>query len=456
MQQRFWRKIGKISRSQWILFGLIAVGIFLRTYHFGQLLVFASDQARDLGIVKNVLAGHEPWPLLGPDMTGGKGFRLGPIYYYFQLFSAGIFGASAVSQAYPDLLFSILSIPLFYHFLKRYFDENLALALIAVYVFSYFSIEYARFAWNVNLIPFFVLLLLFSLEEFLLDEEKTAWKWIVGAGVALGVGVQLHAILLLLFPAVAFWVFAFLLKRNLQVWKKIVVIIVLALVLNFPQFISEQQTGFANTKTFFGAFFFKSERSGATLPKGLVLDVVCNAQANTHILSSLGNKNICNFLYEKQETSTTYKTKIFLEKGLLSRLGKFFSLLFSAVGLGLLVYNFFRDDLKRRYFSGLILLYSTLYFLIMIPIAPGSRLRYFLPIIFLPFVFLGLLFEFLMKKYPKGYVWMVGAVLLFLLVANVNSMLVKLKDSSCTKETQANFGCNLPLDGAGTKIRVRK
>jgi 4-amino-4-deoxy-L-arabinose transferase-like glycosyltransferase len=456
MQQQFLEKMKKVSRAQWILLGLIAVGIFLRTYHFSQLLVFASDQARDFGIVKNVLSGNSSWPLLGADMTGGRGFRLGPIYYYFQLLSALLFGVSAVSQAYPDLLFAILSIPLLYYFLKRYFSENTTLALTAVYVFSYFSIEYARFAWNVNLIPFFVLLLLISLNEFLVGEEKTAWKWIVGAGVALGVGIQLHAILLLLFPTLAFCGFVFLLRRNRKVWKKIVAIILLALVLNLPQFVSEQQTGFANTKTFFGAFFFKSQRSGGTVFRGLILDVACNAQANTHILSSLGNKNICNFLYSIQETSTTYNTKIKLEKDPLSLFGKFVSLLFSALGLWLLARNFFKDDLRRKYFSGLVLFYSALYFLIMIPIAPGSRLRYFLPIIFLPFVFLGLFFEFWVKKYPKNYAWLVGAVLVFLLAANLNSMWLKLKDSSCTKETQANFGCNLPLDGAGAKIRVRK
>ncbi len=446
MGKKFLGRLEKVSQPHWILFGLIIVGIFLRTYHFQQLLVFASDQARDLELIRNIVIGHNPWPLLGPDMTGGRGFRLGPIYYYFQIISAKIFGVSATSQAYPDLFFSLLSIPLFYYFLKRYFSENVALFSIAIYVFSYFSIEYSRFAWNVNLIPFFVLLLLFSLEEFLAEKEKAHWKWVAGVGIALGIGIQLHAILLLLFPAVVLAVFVFLLARNSQVWKKCIAIILIALSLNIPQFMNEQRTGFSNTKTFFNAFFFKSKRSEGTVFRGLVLDVACNAQANIHILSSLGNKNICDVLYNSQEISTTYNTKIELDRNPWSLLGKLASLLFLVLGVGFLLYRFSKDDGRKKYFSGLLILYGVLYFLIMIPIAPGSRLRYYLPIIFMPFMFISLIFDFFEKKYSKKYIWMIGVIFLFLLTTNINSMFSRLKNSTCTKETQANLGCNLPLN----------
>jgi hypothetical protein len=39
-------------------------------------------------------------------------------------------------------------------------------------------------------------------------------------GIALGVGIQLHAILLVLFPAVALAVFLYLLKNKQIAWKK--------------------------------------------------------------------------------------------------------------------------------------------------------------------------------------------------------------------------------------------
>ena len=108
MEKELLKKLTKKIQAQWIFFSLIMIGIFLRTYHFQQLIVFASDQFRDLELVKSVVNGHNTWPLLGPDMTGGQGFRLGPIYYYFQIISAKVFGVSPISQAYPDLFFSVL------------------------------------------------------------------------------------------------------------------------------------------------------------------------------------------------------------------------------------------------------------------------------------------------------------------------------------------------------------
>jgi 4-amino-4-deoxy-L-arabinose transferase-like glycosyltransferase len=445
MQKELLEKIKNITRSQWILLGLIIVGIFLRTYHLQQLLVFASDQSRDYTIIKNVVNNGASWPLLGPDMTGGRGFRLGAIYYYFQIVSAKIFGVGVTQQAYPDLLFSILSIPLLYYFLKRYFAENVALLSTVIYVFSYFAVEYSRFAWNVNLIPFFVLLFLYSSAEFLLGEEKTHWKWIVSLGIAIGVGIQLHAILLLLLPAMTFFIFLFLFLRNKKVWKKCVAVILIAISLNVGQLISENETGFKNTKTFFTAFIFKSDRTDSTLMKGLELDVACNAQADMHIVSSLGNKSICDFLYGNNEVSTTYNSRIKLDRNPLSLLGKFASLLFSLVGLSFLFYRFLDTNGKRRHLWGLLILYGTLYFLIMIPIAPGSRMRYYLPIIFMPFVFLSFIFEFMMKRYPRKHVYLIGVILVFLLVVNINSMRLRLMAPSCSKEIQTNFGCNLPI-----------
>ena len=378
-------KFRNLSWQDEVFIVLFLVGIFLRSFHFSDWLLVASDQIRDLDLVKNVVLGNHAWPLLGPDMSGGGGFKLGPMYYYFQIISAKIFGVSAASQAYPDLFFSILSIPLLYYFLKRCFSQTAALFSTGVYVFSYFAIEYSRFAWNVNLIPFFVLLFLLSFWEFFSKTEKTPWGWIVAAGISLGVGIQLHAILLLLLPAVTFFVIAIAAKKDYKFWQKVFAIILIAMTLNFGQFVNEQRTNFGNTNAFFDAFFFKSDRTDGSLFKSLELDVACNAQASTHAISSLGDKNICDFLYYG-ERSTTYKSPIHLDMDPISLVGKITSLIFLLSGLAYMAYLFLSPiDKKKKNFYGLIILYSSLYFLVMLPIAPGSRMRYYLPIIFLPF-----------------------------------------------------------------------
>ncbi|MDR3558972.1 MAG: hypothetical protein P4L62_01415 [Candidatus Pacebacteria bacterium] len=114
----------KIPRSALILTVIVLVGVFLRAYNFHAWLDFENDQVRDANLVRSVLQGKALWPLLGPDMTGsGRShnsglFYVGPAYYYFEIISAKIFGASPAAEAYPNLLFAILSIPLFYLFLS--------------------------------------------------------------------------------------------------------------------------------------------------------------------------------------------------------------------------------------------------------------------------------------------------------------------------------------------------
>ena len=102
---------------------------FLRTYNFHDWLKFSNDQARDAFISSQAADKETAWPLVGPYMSySGDGdhveensFHLGPIYYYFQIVSAKIFGNYADKLAYPDVFFGVLSILLLYAFLRIYF-----------------------------------------------------------------------------------------------------------------------------------------------------------------------------------------------------------------------------------------------------------------------------------------------------------------------------------------------
>ncbi len=142
-----------------ILF-IIAGGIFFRAYNFSSWARFNDDQIRDALVVDRMVSGEE-FPIFGPK-AGGTHFNLGPAFYYLEYFSALIFGNTPQSLAYPVLLFSILSIPLFYLIFKKIFNQNISLALTAVFASSFFIIKYSRFAWNMNLIPFLFWLLSIS------------------------------------------------------------------------------------------------------------------------------------------------------------------------------------------------------------------------------------------------------------------------------------------------------
>ncbi len=402
------------------LAAILLLGIFLRVYHFHDWLNFEQDQSRDAVLTDNVISGKIAWPLLGPSMrksnsTGGELFHLGPIYYYFQIISAKIFGNYPDKLAYPDLLFGILTILLLYYFFKKYFSANLSLTLIGLYTISYYAIEYSRFAWNPNSIPFFVTLFLLSLYEFLINKEKTDWIWAVFLGMAIGIGIQLHIILLLLFPATAFFVFAYLLGKNRKIIGRFFLVLTIIFIFNLSQLISEYRNNFVNTK-----IFLSPSSQKMNLLEGFEKDLDYHVEANPYILSSL-NDDTCNFSYirllsgdnNKQFRRSLHDFSFVIEL--------FFGLPFSLFGYVTLIYFLKKErDEKKRYFLGLISLYMLFSFLIMLAVIRTgmNEYRYFIHCFFVPFLFLGFLTQKLVKKHAIFTV----SVFIFLTITNLSSI----------------------------------
>jgi 4-amino-4-deoxy-L-arabinose transferase-like glycosyltransferase len=410
----------KIPRHAWILLAIILIGIFLRTYNFHDWLYFGEDQAHDATITGAAAEGEIAWPLLGADM-GNTNFRLGPMYYYFQIMSAKIFGNTPDVLAYPDLLFSILAIPLFYLFLKRYFDRNIALAVTGIYSISFYMIRYSRFAWNPNPMPFFILLFLLAFLEFIENKEKTKIIWIALIGFSMGIGMQLHAMLLMIMPAFAFLVFIYLMKESRRVWDKWALIFLVIIVLNLGQIISEVKTNCANSKIFLLSFTDKSQSGGAKLLDNLESNIDCHMQANLHIISSLGGVDNCTFYYTKLMSANGRNTFTKIAKsGIGSFIFLFFGIIFSVMAYGLLGYYLKTErDQKKRYFLGLIVLYLSLYFLVMMVSIKEAPLRYFLPASFAPFLFVGLILQFISRKYPSKKIVLSSLILIILIIANL-------------------------------------
>src|SRR4030043_2138603 len=147
-----------------ILAAIVLAAAAIRLWHFNDWLHFGMDQARDANLVSEAAqVGPSHLPLLGP-RAGGTFVRLGPVFYYFQYVSAKIFhSVSPPVFAYPDLLFSVLTTPLFFLFLRHFFSKTTALLVAALYAFNFVMIQFSRFAWNPNSVPFWTLLTFFAL-----------------------------------------------------------------------------------------------------------------------------------------------------------------------------------------------------------------------------------------------------------------------------------------------------
>lgn len=389
-----------------MLVGIIVIGIFFRVYHFHDFLRFNADQSRDATVVSEYLGGTSPLPLLGPK-AGGTDFRVGPAFYYFQIVSAKLFGDAPDVVAYPDLLFSILAIPLLFFFLRKYFDVRISLVLAALFAVSFYAVWYSRFAWNPNSLPFWTLLFLFALHETLVAGRALRWQTASLLGVALGIGVQLHTLSLLFLPFLTIAAFGLLAIQKRLSWKPVFLVFAVAMMLNVPQIASEMRTGGGNMTAFFHGVGAK-EKKGGGIVQNIAKDVVCHVDAVAYMLSSYEIDDGCSL----KSVTKDWNVLIFLGGMVL------------CIGGCLLAFRAFRreKDVSRKYFLGMVFFYLGFSFLVLLPLANEISMRFFLVAIFMPFVLLGLCLEYFMERFPRqGYriaVLMAG----LLIIANVVSL----------------------------------
>lgn len=443
-------KLKHRKRELFFLGVILGVGIFLRTYHFHDWLEFRGDQVRDAYLVSDVVAGRTSWPLLGPFLSSGvteeEAFHVGPIYYYFQIISAKLFGDSPDVLAYPDVLFAILSIPLLYLFLRSYFGKGLSLGLAGLYAISTYIIHYSRYAWSCNPIPFFALLLLLSAFRISERNEKTPWMWMISLGVAWGVGFQLHAITMVVFSILVFLLFLVSIRGSRPMWSGWALVVAVFIMLNLGQIIYEAQTGGANTKALLGFSSSKKHTDIATLIRN---DIDCHIEANFLYLSSFGasfDRTNCGHDFSALITEGPSKPVKNLN-GAINRAVLFVSPLFSIVGYFLFAYYWKREiDEKKGRFLRLVGVYVGLAFLVMLPLSSGKfdDLRYFSFVFFAPFVLLGFLAEFLFEKLPRKYAGIAVASIFSLLAISTLTALaplaVKLSEQGATLARFPVFG----------------
>lgn len=179
---------------------ILLLGAYLRLYHISGYMTFLGDEGRDVLVVKRMIVDHK-FTLLGPTASVG-GFFLGPIYYYFMLPFLWLWRLDPTGPAVMVALFGIATIYLVYRVGRDFFNEWVGLIAASLYALSPLVIAYSRSSWNPNLVPFFSTFLLFVLWRVVV---KNQWRELFWAGIALGIGLQLHYLFSFLFIVTLMW-----------------------------------------------------------------------------------------------------------------------------------------------------------------------------------------------------------------------------------------------------------
>ncbi|MEI7749543.1 MAG: phospholipid carrier-dependent glycosyltransferase [Candidatus Moraniibacteriota bacterium] len=393
---------------------IVGAAVFVRTYHFDDWLYFKMDQSRDALLITNAVEnGPQYLPLLGARAGAVKlkhGFlRLGPIFYYFQYAAGVIFHSTQpYVYAYPDLLFSILAIPLLYLLVRIYFSRRNALLITAMYALSFIIIQYSRFAWNPNSLQFFQLVSFYGLLKFLNEpvEKRKKW-WLATWAAGMTIGSQLHFFGFFSLVGISGLLFIF----HFQLWKKESLLACLkkdtlksigvytgiaVLVFSFfyaPVFISESMRGGQNSKNFIEAL--GSKPAAKPMSDKLVKTVTESIKYYCLVTTSQ-----CYGSNMKDEIPALSVTALIL-----------------LAGAALIVRSLRKKTLTpaERDFLVLLIAWVAVFTILTVPVSFQLRPRFFIVVFAIPFIFLGLVFEYLGERLNVK----VAIALAFLLTAGI-------------------------------------
>jgi hypothetical protein len=369
------------------------------------------DQARDYRIIHAAIEyGPGELPLQGP-RAAGSFLRLGPLLYYLEYGSALVFGDTPAGSVMIILILNVLAIPLFYVFLRRFFDWKLSAGLTGIFAVSLFMIVYSRFGWNPTLIPFFMILFAYALLRVTDDDEKSGW-WLIGASGALVFIANMHFVAFVTVPVIAVIYFIWTRPRiGLKWWFFAVLFFVF---LNIPLIINDVKTGGENFSEFVDVALNRS--SGDDEDTHNIVDkVVRNIDAHTQYYWLILTGDQFAGLPELKDSDI--QCNYDCRKGLVRGVMSFIMIFFGIVGW-VWLYRL-EENVKKKNFLKLVTLWGGIIFLVYTPLAYDIAPRFFLLNAPLMFVMLGFVPKAIGVEYKKSGKVIAIVVIVLCIIANL-------------------------------------
>ncbi|MEW6557143.1 MAG: glycosyltransferase family 39 protein [Elusimicrobiota bacterium] len=172
-------------RKDNIILGIIlVVGFFLRVWHL-DLMEFKQDEA--FACLKAThIANFSEFPLAG--LKSSVGIHNPPLFIYLMAVPF-IFSRNPLAGAFFVVLMNTITILLTYKLANKLFNKKTALISSSLFAFSPWTVIYSRKIWAQDFLPFFTLVFLLVVLEFLIDNKPKQILWIL---IFLACLVQIH------------------------------------------------------------------------------------------------------------------------------------------------------------------------------------------------------------------------------------------------------------------------
>jgi 4-amino-4-deoxy-L-arabinose transferase-like glycosyltransferase len=204
---------------------------------------FGGDEALFFRIGMDIVE-LKSWPLLGTQITDGRGLLPGPAFLYLMALPLVFVRAPEAQYAFVEVL-GACTVLLFWHAMRRPFGERAAFFAGMLMSFSPWSTLYADRTWNPNVLPFFVVLALLAALR-VRDDPRSRWLAVFLPACAvmphfhMSAPVAWAGLAVLVAPTVRRW------DRKWLAWG-----LAISFVLYIPLLANEIHTGFGNTRNIF-------------------------------------------------------------------------------------------------------------------------------------------------------------------------------------------------------------
>ena len=242
--------INKIRQDKYLqmTIGVFLIGLFLRLYKLNAFVTFLGDQGRDTIVIKRILT-FEHLTAIGPPTSIGQVY-LGPFYYYFIAPWLFLFNFNPLGLAFGVAFISSIFIIINYFIVSDLFNKKIAFLSSVFLTFSTIIIEFSRFSWNPNLLPYFSLLFFYFYIKSI-KNKKIRWSFLSGAFLAFC--IQLHYLALFFLPPVMiFYAIEFFKKKSESniILKKVGLFFTSFIFFSLPLLIFDFRHNFLNLNNF--------------------------------------------------------------------------------------------------------------------------------------------------------------------------------------------------------------
>ena len=222
----------------WELYPLVLIAGFLRFYQLNT-TEFDQDQAILFRMAHDAIS-HGLLPTTSNTASIGIAHPAGVIYLFTL---PALLSSSPLSGAILVALCTTVAVLLTYFFTRRYYGRLAGIIAALLYATAYKPLVYARFIWQPNLMPPFVLLFFFALLYGVVERRK---GWLFPALLLLGILYQMHEVTVLLAIPL---VFALLLAPHTFRWRDLAFAALGLGIIFFPYLLWEVYTHFIDLHT---------------------------------------------------------------------------------------------------------------------------------------------------------------------------------------------------------------